>query len=210
MNFTGESNLLLVAGITLLAVISPGPDFAVILRNSLRSGRKAGVATALGIGCGVVVHVTYTLLGLGYLVARCAWLLTAIRYAGAAYLVWLGCSALFARKAGPDRPAAAAPAAPAGFRGAFGNGFLCNVLNPKTVLFFVALFTQVVAPGTSPAAQLGIGVYIVLTHLAWFAFVAVVLTNPGALRVFDRWRRHVERAVGGCLVALGVTLAVER
>jgi RhtB (resistance to homoserine/threonine) family protein len=204
-----ETNLLVVAGITMLAVISPGPDFAVILRNALRSGRGPGLATALGIACGVVVHVTYTLLGLGWLVARYAWLLTAIRYAGAAYLVWLGCSAFLSRPAAPGRPQAPAPVR-ADLRQAFGNGFLCNVLNPKTVLFFIALFTQVVAPGTPLAAQVGIGAYIVLAHLAWFAFVVMVLTNPAALRGFNNWRRAVERGVGGCLIALGVTLAIDR
>lgn len=216
MSISIETNLLVVAGITLLAVISPGPDFAVILRNALRSGRGPGLATALGIGCGVVVHVTYTLLGLGWLVARYAWLLTAIRYAGAAYLVWLGCSAFLSRPAAPGRPQTSAPGRPqapapgrADLRQAFGNGFLCNVLNPKTVLFFIALFTQVVAPGTSLAAQVGIGAYIVLAHLAWFAFVVMVLTNPAALRVFNTWRRAVERGVGGCLIALGVTLAID-
>ncbi|WP_338669277.1 LysE family translocator [Pseudodesulfovibrio methanolicus] len=209
MNFSIETNLLAVAGITLLAVISPGPDFAVILRNALRSGRGPGLATALGIACGVVVHVTYTLLGLGWLVARYAWLLTAIRYAGAAYLVWLGCSALLSRREASGRPQAPAADARADLRQAFGNGFLCNILNPKTVLFFIALFTQVVAPGTPLAAQVGIGAYIVMAHLAWFAFVVLVLTNPAALRVFNNWRRAVERGVGGCLVALGVTLAID-
>jgi RhtB (resistance to homoserine/threonine) family protein len=201
--------LLAVAGITLLAVISPGPDFAVILRNALRSGRGPGLATALGIGCGVVVHVTYTLLGLGWLVARYAWLLTAIRYAGAAYLVWLGCSAFMSSKGEPGQDQPPFTAARADLRQAFRNGFLCNVLNPKTVLFFIALFTQVVAPDTPLAAQVGIGAYIVLTHLAWFAFMVLVLTNPAALRVFNHWRRAVERGVGGCLVALGVTLAID-
>jgi RhtB (resistance to homoserine/threonine) family protein len=209
VNFTIETNLLAVAGVTLLAVISPGPDFAVILRNALRSGRGPGLATALGIGCGVVLHVTYTLLGLGWLVARYAWLLTAIKYAGAAYLVWLGCSALFSRKDESGSPQIPASAARADLWQSFRNGFLCNILNPKTVLFFIALFTQVVAPGTPLAAQVGIGVYIVLTHLLWFAFVVLVLTNPAALRIFHHWRRAVERGVGGCLVALGVTLAID-
>ena len=209
MNFSIETNLLVVAGVTLLAVISPGPDFAVILRNALRSGRGPGLATALGISCGVVIHVTYTLLGLGWIVARYAWLLTAIKYAGAAYLVWLGCSAFLSRKDGAGHEQPPVTAARADLRQAFRNGFLCNVLNPKTVLFFIALFTQVVAPDTPLAAQVGIGIYIVLVHLAWFAFVVMVLTNPAALRIFNHWRRAVERTVGTCLVALGVTLAID-
>lgn len=94
MNNFIDSNLMLVALVTVLAVISPGPDFAVIVRNGLRYGRKPGLATAAGIGSGVVVHTTYILLGLGYVVNTYSWVLEVIRYAGAAYLIWLGISSL--------------------------------------------------------------------------------------------------------------------
>lgn len=209
MNFTVETNLLVVAGITLLAVISPGPDFAITVRNAVRHGRRPGLATALGIACGVVCHVAYTLLGLGYLVARFAWLLTAVKYMGAAYLVWLGCSALFFR-AGPEEGAdVPGGAVPSRFRDAFRNGFLCNLLNPKTVLFFLALFTQVVEPGTTGPVRAGIGAYIVLAHFVWFAFVALALTSRRAMCVFERWRRSVEKGVGACLVFLGAALALD-
>lgn len=92
---------------------------------------------------------------------------------------------------------------------AFRNGFLCNVLNPKTVMFFLALFTQVVAPGTGTLAQLAIGAFVVLAHLGWFWFVATAVTSPASLRVFRRWRRTLERVTGGFLVGLGLTLAAE-
>jgi threonine/homoserine/homoserine lactone efflux protein len=260
VHFAFETNTLLVVGVTLLAGVSPGPDFAVVLRNALRSGqcsdlgsgqcsgRKSGRFTALGIACGVMVHVGYTLLGLGWLVARHAWLLTAVRYLGAAYLVWLGVSAFLPRRArGAEAPrpghakdeACVAMDEDCAARGgvcvatgeacvgrseactatptsgsptaaeAFRNGFLCNVLNPKTVMFFLALFTQVVAPGTGIPAQLAIGAFVVLAHLGWFWFVATAVTSPASLRVFRRWRRTMERVTGGFLVGLGLTLAAE-
>lgn len=209
MNFTVETNLLMVAGVTALAVVSPGPDFAMTVRNAVRHGRRLGLATVLGIGCGVMVHVTYTLLGVGFLVARFAWLLETVRYLGAAYLIWVGCSALLAPAGEPDCPRSPDGAIPARFGAAFGNGFFCNLLNPKTVLFFLALFTQVVEPATPAWTRVGIGLYIVLAHLAWFSFVVLVLTSRRAGDVFGRWRRNVERAVGGCLACLGIALALD-
>ena len=208
MTGTWETNVAAVATITVLAVISPGPDFALIVRNAVRHGRKAGLASALGIACGVCVHVTYTLLGLGYLVSTYAWVVEAVRYLGAGYLVWLGCSAFLPTRKGEgsERPPAAAPRSGAAFR----QGFLCNALNPKSMFFFLALFTQVVGPGVPRGVGIGIGAFISLTHLAWFSFVVLVLTNPYSLRLFSAWRRAIEKAVGGCLVCLGLTLALER
>lgn len=76
--------------VTSLAVISPGADFALVTRTSLMESRRAGLWVALGIGSGVLIHVAYTLLGLGLVLQRLPWLFDLLRYAGAAYLVWLG------------------------------------------------------------------------------------------------------------------------
>ncbi|MFW5498976.1 MULTISPECIES: LysE family translocator [unclassified Maridesulfovibrio] len=203
-----ESNMFVVGIVTVLAVISPGPDFAVIVRNGLRYGRKMGLATAFGIAGGVVVHVTYTLLGLSYLVAEFSWILEVVRYIGAAYLIWLGVSAFI--PSGKDADIECnEEAVPVGFWSAFRNGFLCNALNPKTMMFFVALFTQVISPETSMMTKVGIGVYISLTHLVWFSFVVFVLTNPRTVRIFGQWRKTIENVVGCCLLGLGVKLALD-
>lgn len=204
-----ETNVAAVAVVTVLAVISPGPDFALILRNSVRHGRGAGLASALGISCGVGVHVAYTLLGLGYLVAEYAWVVEAVRFLGAGYLVWLGVTAFLPVRgeSGPDRSGEFGPRA--GFGAAFRQGFLCNALNPKTVLFFIALFTQVVGPDMPERMQVGVGVFIALTHLGWFSFVVLALTNPYSRRLFESWRHIIEKTVGGCLVCLGAALALD-
>ncbi len=194
-----------VAAITMLAVISPGPDFAVILRNSISFGRKAGMVTALGIACGVCVHISYTLLGFSYLINDALWLLEVMRYAGAGYLMWLGASSFFpkARQEQSDVDLQRVPAIIA-----FRNGFICNAFNPKTALFFIALFTQVVDPQTPFEAQVGFGAYISLAHLAWFAFVAYFLTHDALFTVFDKMKVWIERIVGVCLIGLGVKLVL--
>ena len=202
-----ETNIAAVAVVTVLAVISPGPDFALTVRNATRHGRTAGLASALGISCGVGVHVAYTLLGLGYLVSTYAWVIEAVRFAGAGYLVWLGVSSFLPAGKDGARPCETRPGA--GLGAAFRQGFLCNALNPKTVFFFIALFTQVADPDMPLRVQAGVGVFIALTHLCWFSVVVLAMTNPYSMRVFNSWRQRIEKIVGGCLIGLGTALALD-
>jgi RhtB (resistance to homoserine/threonine) family protein len=189
-----------------LAVASPGPDFAIVLRQSLRFGRKTAIWTSGGIGCGLAVHVTYCLLGLGYVLKNSALTLGAVKYAGAAYLAWVGFQALRSKpRAAIIDPAdeAAAPTA----RQAWATGFLVNVLNPKVALFFISLFPLVVDPGTPRLIQAGYGVWMVASTIAWFSFVAVVFTQE---RVRARFLRHghwLDRALGVVFLGLAASLA---
>jgi RhtB (resistance to homoserine/threonine) family protein len=203
-----ESNLWVVGTITILAVVSPGPDFAIILRNGLRYGRKVGLATACGIASGVVVHTTYALLGLSYIVAKYVWVLEFVRYAGAGYLIWLGISAFKPqREQAVDKNEDGPVSLSLGT--SFRQGFLCNVLNPKTMLFFVALFTQVITTNTAMDLKIGIGAFISLIHLIWFTFIVFVVTNSNTQRLVKNWRNSIEKAVGICLLGLGTKLAID-
>ncbi|WP_432734520.1 LysE family translocator [Maridesulfovibrio sp. FT414] len=209
MSFIYESNLILAGAVTILAVISPGPDFAVIVRNGLMFGRRTGLMTAAGIACGVTVHVTYSLLGLGYLVSEFSWFLGVVRWVGAGYLIWLGISAFISGKAdGAEGSKSLSCSRPVHGK-AFVNGFLCNALNPKTMLFFMALFTQVVSPETPKVVLAGLGIFISAVHFIWFSFVVLVLTDSRFSTFFVRFKSHLEKLVGGCLLGLGVKLAVD-
>ena len=203
-----ESPIALVGLVTVLAVISPGPDFAIIVRNGIRYGRQLGLATALGIASGVCVHTTYTLLGLSYVVAACSWAMEGVRYAGALYLIWLGISSFLPRKKEAEQSCPDEEMTSVSFRMAFRHGFFCNVLNPKTMLFFLALFTQVISPSTPLHMKIGIGIFISLTHLVWFALVVVMLTNSRTEKFREQWQHYLERGVGVCLFVLGVKLAL--
>lgn len=199
--------LSLIVTITILAVISPGPDFAVITKNSLMFGRRCGIATALGIAAGVSVHISYTLLGFGYVLEKAVWLLEVMRYGGAAYLIWLGISAFRTEKTATDNCAEEVNIHEQAEWRAFKNGFISNASNPKTALFFIALFTQVVEPDTSMAMQAGLGLFISASHLLWFCFIAVFLTHPRFRIIFERAKTGIQRLVGVFLLALGVKLA---
>jgi len=198
------TELIVVITITLLAVISPGPDFAMVSRNSLLLSRRAGVLTAAGIGLGVVIHVGYTLLGLGLLIRNSLWLFNAIKLAGAAYLVWLGVRMLRARAGAagePERAVALSDLA------ALRTGFLTNVLNPKTTVFIVSLFMQAVRPETPFSVQLAYGVYIVAAHVVWFSLVALCFSAGTVRARLLRIRHWIDRVFGALLVGLGVLLA---
>ena len=146
--------LVSVITITLLAVISPGADFAMVSRNSMFLSRRAGLLTALGISLGVLVHVTYSMLGIGLLISQSILLFNLVKFAGAAYLIWLGIGMLRSRKLDPQQVVAAPQLSD---WQALRVGFLTNALNPKTTLFVVALFTQVISPDTATLTQLGYG-----------------------------------------------------
>lgn len=224
--FTGgllSMEIIAVGIITVLAVISPGPDFAMVTRIALARGRRAGVFCAIGIGSGVSVHLAYTLIGLGVVFASNVWVLTALRYLGAAYLIWLGLSALwpdiralFGKKKtdiatntvtdvpGPDQNRNEEAHNSSG--SAFWIGFACNALNPKTMLFIVSLFSQVISPQTAVWQEIGYGIYIAACHMIWFALVALALTLPSVQARIAAIKSWIERAVGLCLAGLGIKL----
>jgi len=203
-----EAQIPVVLVITVLAVISPGPDFAMTLRNSLVSGRRAGLATSVGIAAGVSIHIVYSILGFSLVLAEAVWLLEVIRYTGAAYLIWLGIQPFrnqqveteaLKKDVVEDESLTVAHA--------FKSGFLCNALNPKTTMFFVALFSQIVHPETPFLGQLSFGIFIAIAHFIWFAFVAVVLTHRKLKVMFERFRGKIEKGIGVCLLGLGIRLA---
>lgn len=199
------TELLAVVAITFFAVISPGPDFAMVSRNSLLLSRRSGVLTALGIGAGVCVHVTYTLLGVGLLIQQSLWLFNLIKLAGAAYLIFLGIKMLRAKPA-TDEMLAEQPALSS--LGALRTGFLTNVLNPKTTIFIVSLFMQVVQPQTPLAVQLGYGAFIVLAHAVWFSAVAIFFSTDSVRGQLLAVRHWIDRVFGALLVGFGMLLAL--
>ena len=203
-----------------VAAMIPGPDTAMILRNCLVFSRKDGFYTALGIFSGLCVHTVLALAGIGVLIARSLLLFTIVKWAGAAFLIYLGVRALLARHRASEDTAGSVPAGPwanvtargAGMGGAaaFRLGFLTNVLNPKAPLYLLAAFTQVVHAGT-PLPMLGVfGAEIALAALLWYVLLTSVLSHPrvrGPLSAAESW---IERIAGTVFIALGLRLALAR
>jgi len=201
------TEILAVALITVLAVISPGADFAMVVRNSCLYGRRTGLLGAVGVAAGVLVHVTYTMLGVGLLIASSTTLFTVIKLAGAAYLVYIGVRTFLDR--GDLTVDLGAKSGLSGL-GALRTGFLTNVLNPKTTLFVVSTFTQVVGPDTALWQQAGYGLFMSLAHLGWFGLVALFFSHATLRTALLRRQKALNRGIGSVLVGLGVTLGLAR
>lgn len=200
----GEASSLfaVAAGAHLLAVMSPGPDFAMVLRQTLARGRRAGLWTALGIASGIAFHVAWAMFGLGWLVERFPALLSLLRYAGGAFLLYMGVQALRARPA--TAAPLARPAAGGGHAHDFGIGLMTNLLNPKAMLFFVALCSAAITASTPVALRLALGSWMALTTAAWFCLVAYTLGHPRLRAALQAGAHWIDRAMGALLVALGL------
>lgn len=201
------AEFLTVALIHLLAVASPGPDFAIVVRESVAHGRRAGTWTALGVGTGIFVHVGYSLLGIGLIVSQSIVLFNALKWLAAAYLFYIGIKTLRARPAAAGALEALGETGERSPRSAFMTGFITNGLNPKATLFFLSLFTVVINPHTPLSVQAGYGLYLAAATALWFCLVALLFSQARVRAGFARLGHWFDRLMGAVLVGLGVKLA---
>lgn len=177
MNFWPE--FLLIATAHLLAVASPGPDFAIVLRYAVRYGRKTAIYASMGIGSAILLHVTYSLVGIGVLIKTTPWLFQLLSVAAALYLIYLGQGAIRA-KAPSLTATAELTAATADLptnKSAFMAGFITNGLNPKATLFFLSLFAVVISAETPFVYKAFYGLYMAVATAAWFTLLSCLLTQ---------------------------------
>lgn len=203
--------LFIASGI--LLALAPGQDTMYIIGRSLTGGLRSGVASALGINVGCIIHTLMAAAGLSILLASSPAAFTAVKLCGAAYLVFLGGRLLFAKRgtaAGAELDGAPARA---GAWNAFGQGILTNVLNPKVALFFLAFLPQFISPA-SPSktlAFLALGATFITTGTIWCLILAV---GAARLRGFlvrnPRARTGIDRATGGLFILMGARLAWSR
>ncbi|MCK2219142.1 LysE family translocator [Actinomadura sp. ATCC 31491] len=195
-------------GVVLLGAMSPGPDFAVVVRRSAVSGRGYGMAAALGISVGVFAWVVAAATGVAALLAASALAFTVVKVVGAAYLLYLGAKALRAalRRGGELRLDLPDPARRSAWA-AFSEGLLTNALNPKAALFFVALVPQFVSAGASLSGTLALSLVALAGTVAWFLVVATVVGTLRKLFARPAVRRTLDGLTGLALITLGVKLA---
>ncbi|MBC7212255.1 MAG: LysE family translocator [Pseudomonas sp.] len=199
------NELIAVALFTLLAVISPGADFAMVTRSSYAQGRKAGLAAAVGISLGVQVYVLYTVFGIAVIISQSPTLFVAMKVVGAGYLVYLGYKSLTNTTRISLEGLAHSKASVAS---ALRTGFLTNALNPKTMLFVVSAYTQVVQPGSPLALDFAYGAFMSFAHWVWFSLVAVFFSNHLLRRAMIERQVVVDRVIGVALIGLGLAVVV--
>jgi RhtB (resistance to homoserine/threonine) family protein len=188
-----------------VVVITPGVDMALVTRNALMYGRRAAVLTALGINVGIFIWVMAAALGLAAVVATSAEVFTAIKLAGAVYLIYLGVQAFRSRH--DDHPVAA-PAPNGGH--ALRQGLVSNLLNPKIAVFFTSLLPQFVGSTSSVGELLVLGLLFNAMGICWLLVYAMAAARGRNLLLRRRVRCLLDRITGVVLIALGTRLAVER
>ena len=195
------NEIIAIAIITLLAVISPGADFALVSRNSYLYGRKQGIYTAYGIACAVWIHISYSVLGLSFLKHYIPNLLHIIQYIGALYLMYIGYKT-FTQQQISDH-ATHTLLHP---RQAFIQGFLGNSLNPKTTLFVMSIFAQLLRGNHGLIHLIGYGMFISASHLLWFLLISLFCSTPVIRNKILRKQVSINRVIGTVLATLGLCL----
>lgn len=187
-------------------MVSPGPDFILVTRSALLGSRRNAMFTAAGIVAGCAVHASYCALGLALIITQNLLVFSTIRYLGAAYLIYIGARALFS-KPGSTSAAPVAGARSAG--GAFVQGFLCNLLNPKLALFLLSLFTQFVSIEASTTEKALVSMVFLAEAVIYWPLLVLLLQSSAIRAVFQDLHRVVDRICGALLLGLGVKIALQ-
>lgn len=193
-------------------IVSPGADLAMVMRQSIVHGRKAAVATSIGIGVSLLFHIGYTILGLGLVISQSIALFNLIKWAGVAYLLYIGFRSLRAG-ASPSEEAtlpADIDAPRQSLARAFALGFAANALNPKPVFFFLSVFASVVSVATPAGVKFAYGQVMASCLILWFVGVSYFMTTPRMRAAFGRASRWIDRTSGVVFIALGLKLATEK
>ena len=205
-------------GVSALVIMAPGQDTALTIRNTLVGGRASGIATAAGVATGLATWTVATSAGLAALIVASQPLFLALRLAGAAYLVFLGFLALRAALSSMQSSAISSPAGPlpspsrGGSRwGAYFQGLLSNLGNPKILVFFLSLLPQFIERGQASFDRLLLlGLIFCCMTLTWLTLYAIVVARVGGFLRRDRIQRALEATTGLVLIGLGLRLATER
>jgi len=195
------NEIIAIVMITVLAVISPGADFALVSRNSYLYGRQSGLYTAYGIACAVWIHIGFSVLGLSVLKHYLPNLLSVIQYVGALYLIYIGYKT-FIQLPVVEQSALSFVQRKQAFR----QGFLTNSLNPKTTLFVMSIFAQLLSKQNQMLSLIGYGVFISASHLIWFMLVAFFCSTPAIRNKILQQQKTINRLIGAILSCLGLGL----
>jgi RhtB (resistance to homoserine/threonine) family protein len=195
------------------ALVSPGPDFLIVLKNTLSYSTKAGVFSAIGIAAGLIFHISYCLAGIGFLISSSLILFSLIKIIGALYLIFVGIKAL--RSSGTSYEMLRRKTLGQDIQSlqisnkeAFYNGLITNVFNPKATMFFIALFSQMIDPATAFSVQFLFSIVCLLSALLWFCLVAVLLGHRAIRRRYAQLSKWIDRVFGLFFIGLGLKLSL--
>jgi threonine/homoserine/homoserine lactone efflux protein len=196
--------ILVVVSVTVLVMVTPGPDMILVLRNTFIDGRAAGWQTAIGILCGNLVHITYSVLGIGLLISRSILAFSVLKYAAAGYLIYLGIVSLRSSATTLEMNDDAGQRRNHKW---LVQGFVNNLLNPKGALFYFGVFTMAITPDTSVSVMLLLILSMMLVSASFWLFFVYTLDRPIIRAAIARSQRTVNRICGALLILLGIRVA---
>jgi len=206
--------LITVTVVGLLAVMSPGPDFIIVTRNSLLYSKRAGLFTTLGIVVGNLWWVAASILGLSFVLAQSIAVFSTLKLLGAVYLIYLGVKSLRLGEKKPENPGGDTPVKETPHdltsSSAFGMGLWNNLLNAKCALFYSSFFSIIITPQTPALFRWIFGLEITLIALVWFSLLSTVLSFKTVRSIFGRWSTTLDRLTGAILIVLGLKLILTR
>ncbi len=197
----------LIFGVHLLAVMSPGPDFVMVLKNALQYNRKTAIYTSLGISMGIGIHILYSVAGIAYLLQKNQNIFQIVKILGALYIIHMGIKTLRSKQQPIDFKSNAGKHL--NKSEAIKIGFITNVLNPKASLFFLSIFSLLIPPNVPAWVLLGISIMLICVTFLWFALVSVVFTNPVIEKRYERYEPYILKTFGLVLIGLGLLIFFE-
>jgi threonine/homoserine/homoserine lactone efflux protein len=204
------TNWLTLLSICLLASMVPGLSFALVLRNSVNTNRMAGIWTALGLALGMAVHATFLIIGLSTLLMSHAVFYKALQLSGAIYLAYIGYQSLFLAKAQRKTDIdMGIPLQQYSRTKALLTGIFTNLLNPKVIIFFLALFSQFLTPAMPTSMRWLYGLSAVMVEFLWFSLVAILFTHARWRYGFKTYAFWLERLSGLILLLLSLNIATQ-
>lgn len=196
------SEILILASITLLAAISPGPDMIIVIRNAIKSS-KLGYMTALGIGWAIFVHVFYCIAGVGLIISQSIFLFSIIKICGSFYLLYISYQLFRSKKEELWTPSLTENQS---LFTAFREWFFTNVMNPKATLFFLSVFTQVIDPTTLFLTQVLYGFMMAMIVWVWFIILTTII-NFSVVKTHISWiQYYLNKIMWGLLAFLGIKI----
>lgn len=189
-----------------LALISPGPDFIMTVKNSLSYSRKTWIYTAIWLSFGMLIHIFYCIAGLALIISKSIIIFNIIKLLGAGYLIYIGLKSVFAKSSNIDVSDIKQKVDISSFE-AIKMWFLTNVLNPKATLFFLSLFTFVVSPWTSKIILVIMSIIMVINTILWFSLVSIFFTHKKVRNIFDKFQWIFNKIFWWILIALWIKIA---
>jgi RhtB (resistance to homoserine/threonine) family protein len=196
--------ILVIVSVTILAMVTPGPDMVLVLRNTVVSGRRAGLHTSIGILSGNLIHISYCVLGVGLIISQSIVAFSVLKAAAAAYLIYLGIMSFRAGARTLDTSNIDRRQSDTAW---FLQGFVNNLLNPKGTLFYLGVFTVVITPDTSAGTMVVLIFAMMLVSASFWLFFVYTLDRPTIRRGMDRSQQIVNRMCGVLFILLGLRLA---